>query len=47
MIESQAVEFVADDGSIVRACDFGPEFDDGRRYLALPDLEPIVPIDDE
>ena len=46
MTEQQAVEFVADDGSIIRACDFGPEFSADRRYLTLPDLEPIVPTEE-
>jgi hypothetical protein len=45
MAEPQSAEFVAEDGSAVRACDFGPEFGEDRRYLALPDLEPIVPTD--
>jgi len=47
MADKQEVEFIGDDGSVVRACDFGPEFGDERRYLALPDLEPIVPIGEE
>jgi len=44
--ENQATIFDADDGSVIRACDFGPEFGDERRYLALPALEPIVPADE-
>ena len=39
MAEGKAVEFEADDGSVIRACDFGPEFDE--RYLTLPDLEQL------
>jgi hypothetical protein len=45
MAEGKAVEFEADDGSEIRACDFGPEFD--HRYLTLPDLEPLERTDIE
>jgi hypothetical protein len=41
MAEGKAVEFEADDGSVIRACDFGPEFD--CRYSTLPDLEQLEP----
>jgi hypothetical protein len=47
MSASQSVEFKAEDGSVVRACDFGPDFDEERRYMTLPDLEPIEPTDRE
>jgi hypothetical protein len=47
MSDNQAVEFVADDGSIIRACDFGRMAEPNRRYLALPDLDPIEPTDQE
>jgi len=43
MSEQQAALFDADDWSVIRDCDFGPEFADDRRNLALPDLEPIAP----
>jgi hypothetical protein len=39
MVEDKAVEFEADDGSVIRVCDFGPEFDE--RYMTLPDLKPL------
>jgi hypothetical protein len=45
MPESQPVEFIAEDGSVVRACDFGPGYE--YRYLTLPDLDPIEPTDRE
>jgi hypothetical protein len=47
MSENKAVVFKAEDGSVVRACAIGPDFDDERRYMTLPDLEPIEPTERE
>src|SRR5438874_13098061 len=47
MTAQKTMEFAAADGSPVRACDFGPEFEEERRYLTLPDLEPILPTSQE
>ena len=45
MSEWQTVEFIAEDGSVVRACDFGPGYD--YRYLTLPELDPLEPTERE
>jgi hypothetical protein len=45
MVENQSVEFIAEDGSIIRACDFGPEHE--YRYLTLPELDPLEPTEKE
>ena len=42
MKHGRDVLFDAEDGSVVRAYDFGPEFGI-RRYVTLNDLEPIIP----
>jgi len=44
MSEDQAVEFIDDEGSVIRACDFGPTVEPENRYLTFPDLEPMQPI---
>ena len=39
MTEKQVVEFIAEDESVIRACDFGPGYE--YRFLTLPELDPI------
>ena len=45
--ETQGATIDAEDVSVIRACDFRPEFGDARRYLLLPDLKAIIPVHPE
>ena len=45
MVEKQSVEFIAEDGSVVRACNFGQGYE--YRFLTIPDLDPIEPTEKE
>jgi len=45
MAETGIIKFDAEVGSVIRACDFGPEFD--ARHATLPDLDPLEPTAEE